>query len=61
MTNFTVSKNTIGDEFHGQQMNVNEARPRTDGEDPLGKIVIQGDLVTGVESETQKTISLPPF
>jgi hypothetical protein len=42
-------------------MNVNEARPRTDGEDPLGKIVIRGGRVTAVESETQKTIQLPPF
>ena len=31
------------------------------GEDPLGKMVIRGDRVTAVESETQKTILLPPF
>jgi hypothetical protein len=30
-------------------------------EDPLGKMVIRGDRVTAVESETKKTIPLPPF
>jgi len=31
------------------------------GKDPLGKMFIRGDRVTAVESETKKTIPLPPF
>jgi hypothetical protein len=31
------------------------------GEDPVDKVVIRTDRVTAVESETKKTIPLPPF
>jgi hypothetical protein len=31
------------------------------GEDPVGKVLIPGNLFTAVESETQKGIPLPCF
>ena len=43
-------KSLNGKELLGKQMNVNEARPRTTREDPVGKGVIQGDRVTVVEA-----------
>jgi hypothetical protein len=39
-------------------MSVNEARPRTNGEDPVGKVVIEGDWVMVVAETVIDTVSL---